>query len=862
MKHTVVLATFLSLACIGSAITIEGSTSGKASIEAMEHVFLRSEESRTNSMASIMRTMTPAKAVHILKEHNLETPALMQATKLALTKQSSLRQSPTGYSALAGAKKLLNDMIFNASSKYDVEIATCTEFYTQQCAALEVCRGMISAANEICANSRALILWSQACIDRAETDIVTGKQKLHFHLLQCEHELYKMRSRLKILKGDLDVLTSILEMTDCDASFVQMNDLQVLQCEDPCTKKTYFTFNQEALKKKMSALQSSASRDLVHESLTTLFNGISGLKLLQSTEDQVPVTNKSQWNNKPVPRTEVPGNPCTDPNGGAPSLKDKRAAKCTIKKSPECYKLQERFLLIQSGVQDEYDELKEEIDQLENYCEETKETLQTQIANNQDLLKTCQTKLAEATEKEATAGEKGRSTAAENEKLTNELEKQMATCSKKYIGFETEICALKKIRGELYKMKGGADATGFFQDCVVSKWSPDECSVSCGGGTQIISRTVGIHPNGGAGCLPLEMEKTCNAKPCPVDCDLSAWSGWSKCSAACGGGVQQRLREVKVPMRFDGRPCSATSMTKSCNGQACEKDCELTDWTAWTTCSKDCDGGTMKRQKFIKAKALGAGKCADKWSMDRLEYKHCNEFVCALNTTESDALVCRNSMDIILLIDGSGSLGQEGWDAEIKAANAFVDAFIDGGADVEIAVILFSGPRTWGGVDLCTGANSQGVDLETVCQIRTITHFSSDLQNVKTLISGMTWPQGSTLTSVALLSAKSELSMGRKDSKSNIIVFTDGRPLSYRKTGLAAKEVRKAARLIWVPITKFAPLSKIKEWATRRWEENVVQVDSFGDLEKPDVITHLVANICPKEEPHLEVIPGTFQPYR
>jgi hypothetical protein len=93
--------------------------------------------------------------------------------------------------------------------------------------------------------------------------------------------------------------------------------------------------------------------------------------------------------------------------------------------------LQERFLLIQSGVQDEYDELKEEIDQLENYCEETKETLQTQIANNQDLLKTCQTKLAEATEKEATAGEKGRSTAAENEKLTNELEKQMATCSKK-----------------------------------------------------------------------------------------------------------------------------------------------------------------------------------------------------------------------------------------------------------------------------------------------------------------------------------------------------------------------------------------------------------------------------------------------
>jgi hypothetical protein len=224
-------------------------------------------------------------------------------------------------------------------------------------------------------------------------------------------------------------------------------------------------------------------------------------------------------------------------------------------------------------------------------------------------------------------------------------------------------------------------------------------------------------------------------------------------------------------------------------------------------------------------------------------------------------------MDIILLIDGSGSLGQTGWDAEMKAANSFVDAFIDGGADAQMAVILFSGPRTWGGVYKCIGKDTSTVDLETVCQIKTITHFTGVLTDVKSKINLMTWPQGSTLTSVALMSAKSELSMGRKDSKSVIIVFTDGRPLSYRKTMLASKEVRKSARLVWVPVTKFAPLAKIKEWATRRWQENVVVVSSFGDLEKPDVITHIVANICPTVEPHLEFaktefIPGTQQPYR
>jgi hypothetical protein len=638
--------------------------------------------------------------------------------------------------------------------------------------------------------------------------------------------------------------------------------LQVLKCEDPCTHQFFYTFNQAALKKKMTQLQSSVSHDLVHESLNTLFDGIKELKFLQAEDDQSPIVNKTRWNNPPVPRTKVPADPCTDPNKGAPSLKDKRKAKCTIG-GPMCYKLQEKFLLIQSGVQDEHDELLDEIDMMENYCEETKKSLQTAIANNQALLKSCQTKLAEATEKEATSGEKGRTTADENEKADKELKHQMKQCSSHYINFEGEICALKKIRAEIYKMKGAPDSASFFQDCVVSKWSPLDCSASCGGGTQLVQRTVMIHTNGGIDCLPLEMEKTCNAQPCPVNCDLEAWSGWSKCSAECGGGVEQRLREVKTAMRFDGRPCSATSQARSCNNQACEKDCELTDWTAWTSCSKDCDGGTMKREKYVKHAALGSGKCANEWAIDRLEYKACNIMRCQL-LSSFPTITCNVSMDVVLLIDGSGSLGKTGWNAEIKAANSFVDAFIEGGADTEIAIVLFSGPRTWGGVSKCIGKATKNVDMANDCQIKTITHFTSNLQDVKTKISGMTWPSGSTLTSVALLAAKSELSFGRKDSHANIIVFTDGRPLSYRKTLLASKEVRKAARLLWVPVTKYAPLKYIKKWATRRWQENVVVVDSFGDLEKPDVITKLIANICPAEVPKVafEYIPGTQQPYR
>jgi len=212
-------------------------------------------------------------------------------------------------------------------------------------------------------------------------------------------------------------------------------------------------------------------------------------------------------------------------------------------------------------------------------------------------------------------------------------------------------------------------------------------------------------------------------------------------------------------------------------------------------------------------------------------------------------MTCNKTLDVVLLIDGSGSLGKRGWAAEIKAAKMFIDAFSGSGANAQMAVILYSGPRTWGGVYKCFARNTKKVDRERICGIKTVTHFTPDLKKVKNLVTGLTWPRGSTLTSLALLTAKAELALGRKNAKANVIVFTDGRPLSFRKTGMASYSVRKAARLVWVPVTRYAPLAKIKQWATRRWQENVVKVKSFKALEKPEVVTHIVANICPKKNP-------------
>merc|ERR1719258_465476 len=161
---------------------------------------------------------------------------------------------------------------------------------------------------------------------------------------------------------------------------------------------------------------------------------------------------------------------------------------------------------------------------MEAHCKETREALETQIADDQKSLDDAQTKLGLATEKEATAGETARLTAAEHDQLSDDLKKQMKTCSGNYINFETELCALKKIRGELMKMKGDGHS-GFFQDCEVSKWDPEECTKKCfqkgrRQGEQKLTRSVMAHPNGGAKCLPLAAMKKCNLQPCPVDCKI------------------------------------------------------------------------------------------------------------------------------------------------------------------------------------------------------------------------------------------------------------------------------------------------------------------------------------------------------
>merc|ERR1712138_258514 len=73
-------------------------------------------------------------------------------------------------------------------------------------------------------------------------------------------------------------------------------------------------------------------------------------------------------------------------------------------------------------------------------------------------------------------------------------------------------------------------------------------------------------------------------------------------------------------------------------------------------------------------------------------------------------------------------------------------------------------------------------------------------------------------------------SRGTKGAKQIVYVITDGRPNSEHRTATAASQVRKVARLAFIPVGRGAPVSKMKSWAIKPTSANVFYAKDFKAL--------------------------------
>ncbi|XP_056651230.1 adhesion G protein-coupled receptor B2 isoform X10 [Monodelphis domestica] len=141
-----------------------------------------------------------------------------------------------------------------------------------------------------------------------------------------------------------------------------------------------------------------------------------------------------------------------------------------------------------------------------------------------------------------------------------------------------------------------------------SQWSV--CSLTCGQGLQVRTRSCVSSPYGTLCSGPLRETRTCNnTDTCPVPGLWEEWGPWSLCSRTCGRGSRSRTRTC-VPPQHGGKTCEGPELqTKLCNLAACPVEGQWLEWGPWSRCSVSCANGTQQRSRRCSVAAHGWGEC-------------------------------------------------------------------------------------------------------------------------------------------------------------------------------------------------------------------------------------------------------------
>jgi len=838
-----------------------------APISLVEFTSENTMHSQQQRMHSITQNMTVNHALDVIRTKKTMPPELLSLIQnleqhhnskhlRAATAAATAAAPAGGYSGLQGARRMLSGMMLESTLNLDSEKVKCAEFQCKTNALMEEIRQDIATCSADAAGARGRIMAAQTQIEMISSKLPELNVELDSHRKKCKIAVTTLKSQRDIVLKDIETMNEVLKLTDCAAAASSSNalvQLGVVRCKHARRHgsrnlrngTSFMAFGHSVVRRALHGLKSAVAKKELQRGLAEVFSETTSQKVLPEWHPAV-LLQRSSCNNEQFPGCR---------GGFDPSGFRKGKKGCTIANNPACDRMRDKFLEIQSGIQDKADEMKDNLEKLIARCDETEKNFEAQIAEYETRLKDQQTKLADSTKDLVVANEQCRLKGIQLTDTDVEYKEGMRKCVKNIANFESEVCGADKIRGELDKMKG---QNVFIQDCQLSDWIPETCSVTCGGGEQKLTRSVITLPVGdGMTCPPPEMKRACNEQPCPVDCELASWSGWSSCSTKCGGGVMQKSRIVETQPENGGKACGATTQENQCNIQSCDEDCELHEWTQWGNCSAACDGGNINRMRHVAVGAVGQGECPSASSSKRSQYMQCNTQACpTLFATGMQTMQCDAKFDVVILLDGSGSLRAAGFKAVQAAGEMLAKAFKGSGDDAtpetgsRVAALLFSGPKTWGNYRKCLKIPNKGVEppnMDTVCGLKWVSHFTSKNDEVATKIKGLAFPSSSTFTAGALALASAELKFGRPDAQQIVIVITDGRPLSAGKTGQQARKLarRSNTRLMWVPVTRYAPKRRIRRWASKPARDNVIVIKDFKQLESPDAVTDIIASACP-----------------
>jgi len=798
-----------------------------------------------DGMQAIAGKMDLRQAVKTIDHKNL--PADVRA--LVNTASSSGSKGNFDEASMAKARIALNDLVEKAWVELDDKIIECKEYQ-------EMNRGTFDQVT----TDISRLVEQITDLERVETESLEGIAKMEMEIKGVEAELSKETKiynfnfaknteELTKRQNDLDVFQFILTFTRCEdaTSLLQSKVNETRICAIKGGGHS-MCFHDHGAQVKFNQMMSHSSKHTISAILEEV-EGHNLPKFLQLSEDPAPTFTTTAnpaiaaaiaspaepvaGGDEPLPKGFIPAPFCCEAYGVA-CAPSGGGIMCSPD-PPDCGLLHDKLSLMWGDYKDKVDELTMEMNKNEFMFEELKMELNDQIQILTNSKARFSMMLSESRSNLAADREEVKAKEMQKLNLDEQYLAFMKKCCErvKWIMFQ-DMCALIVVRNAV--LESSSDCPGeSIVDCEVDNWVGKKCTVTCddacpavpdpsevyecGGWQEIYRKTVVAPPDEcGLRCPDLTRTKKCNQFACPVDCEMSEWSGWSKCTADCEGGVRSKTRSLMVKPKNGGMACNTQEETEACNTMSCDRDCTLAPWTPYSPCSVACGTGFQNRAKHVLIPTRGFGKCPKEQGPDRFEEQECNTQQCVGDE------ICVAVQDLVIAIDGSGSVREDGFNILKNYAVDLLSRYqaeYFGSAAMKIGIIEFGN-----GIIM-----EDGVTVSPAMNVHTI---SSDLASVKTSIEGMVQKKGFTNMAQAFALAETMYtSSGRKGSQSALLVITDGKPsFQFQTNELVTQLDDKGVQRFFVVVTEDSKaVDVMKKWASAPWETNLLHVPGLSPLE-------------------------------
>jgi hypothetical protein len=743
----------------GSRYSSQTMDHGSEAIEQLVHGFLAGEGGFEMSKlihAGSKHVDFVSAAKSLTQRHSLpdDLKTVLMKASVNGTIKSALDEA-----SLSKARQFLNIMVEKAQIELDDKIIEAKEFHARNRGTQAQVVADIATISGYIAGLLGQISESETCISTTNEEVTAVKGKRAEEKDAYDKEYKVNYDDMQIKQNDLDVFDFLIRATKkiCDAQAVTLIELNHRPSLQVCSSNqgTVLRFDDARLQAKFDRVLAKASHDLLSSTLSRAVARPSGLL---------------QFNDGQPAKTKTPVT-----SGQADDFGDIKCGPI-----PDCGLLFDTLSLQWGMFKDRVDELKAEMDANAAAWDDLKADFDAQVASLGDKLDACTRTLSEATSSKNREGQE----LAEKEDEKRRLDSEHVTTMKMFRDrityiVQQDICGPTVVRNEVMKESTSCHPKDI-DDCDVTPWTAATCSVDCDdrcpddgcGGIQTLTRTVVVRPNEcGIRCPDLTRSRKCNQIKCPVDCIMSRWSGWSKCSKDCEGGIQQQTRAVITRHKNGGQACSAVSEARACNAFSCDRDCTLEDWTTWSPCSMACGGGNQARVRRVEIPIRGEGKCPTPKSATRLQNQECNAHECTGDE------ICIAKQDLIIAVDGSGSMKADGFKLVRNFTGELLKRYTTeyyAETTMQIGLVLFG--------------NGVIEDDGSISKATLLRELTTDMAATKVAAAEMNHQKGFTNMAQAFVLARKLLTQnGRKEAQSAVLTISDGKPSFLFETREQAK---------------------------------------------------------------------------